>query len=92
MLLFVLIVKVSWTFRLVTIGDCVHDNWILTSVAEVHGVWNLAITYVSWHLFPVFSTDQLSPAGTDSSQTCARLCRRDFVLHYIMNPTVVHKK
>ena len=30
---------------------------------------------------PVFSTDQLSPAGIDSSRTCARLCKRDFVLH-----------
>jgi len=26
-----------------------------------------------------FSTDQLSPAGIDSSRTCSRLCKRDFV-------------
>ena len=27
------------------------------------------------------STDQLSPAGTDSSRTCARLCRRLVIIH-----------
>ena len=27
------------------------------------------------------SSDQLSPAGTNSSRTCARLCKGDFVLH-----------
>ena len=32
-------------------------------------------------VLPVFSTDQLSPAGIDSSRTCARLCKRDFVFH-----------
>ena len=54
---------------------------ILTSVAEVHGVWNLATNYHGTLILPVFSTDQLSPAGTDSSWTCARLCKVDFVLH-----------
>ena len=39
------------------------------------GIWPLIIMAL-----PVFSTDQLSP-GTNSSRTCARLCRRDFVLY-----------
>ena len=57
------------------------DNWILTSVAEVHGVWNLATNYHGAYFLSFQATDQLSPPGTDSSRTCARLCRRDFVLH-----------
>ena len=40
------------------------------------GIWPLIIMAL-----PVFSTDQLSPPGTDSSRSCVRLCRRDFVLH-----------
>ena len=35
------------------------DNWILTSVAEIYEVWNLATSGVYFF----FSTDQLSPAG-----------------------------
>ena len=51
---------------------------ILTSVPKSMecGIWLLIIMAL-----PVFSTDQLSPAGTDSSQICTRLCRRNFVLH-----------
>ena len=34
----------------------------------------------------------LSPAGTDSSRTCARLCRRDFVLHkYLLFKSDIRK-
>ena len=32
---------------------------------------------LSWRLLPVFSTDLLAPAGTDSSWTCTRLCKID---------------
>ena len=55
------------------------DNWILTSVVEVHGVWNLATNYHGAYFLSFLQTSSL--AGTDSSRTCTRLCRRDFVLH-----------
>ena len=41
------------------------------------GIWLLIIMALA----SCFSTDQLSPAGTDSTRTCARLCKMDFVLH-----------
>ena len=47
-------------------------SWILTSVLVVCGIWNLA-----YFLFFL----QLSVLGPDSSQTCVRFCRRDFVFH-----------
>ena len=49
------------------------DDWLFSSGC---GIWLLSIMAL-----PVFSTDQLSPADTDSSRTFARLCRRYFVLH-----------
>ena len=52
------------------------DNWILTSVAEIQGVWNLATNYHGAYFLFFLQT-----AETNSSQISTRLCRRDVVVH-----------
>ena len=74
---------ISWYFHSFDFQVCLYQSLgqrskYLTSAAEVHGVWNLATNY---HGVYFLSTDQLSPTGTDTSRTCTRLCRRDFVLN-----------
>ena len=38
------------------------DNWILTSVAEVNGVWNLAINYHGAYFLSFLQTSSLLQA------------------------------
>ena len=38
------------------------DNWILTSVAEVHGVWNLATNYHGRYFLSFLQTSSLLQA------------------------------
>ena len=38
------------------------DNWILTSVAEVHGVWNLAANYHGVYFLSFLQTSSLLQA------------------------------
>ena len=64
---------------------------ILTSVAEVYGVWNLATNYHGAYFLSFLQTSSLLQE-TNSSRTCTRLCRRDFVLHkYLLFKSDIRK-
>ena len=71
---------------------------VVGPAAQIIGFYNFTIECGIWLLIimaltPVFSTDHLSPPGTDSSRTCARLCRRDFVLHkYLLFISSIRKR
>ena len=68
---------------------------ILTSViAEVYGVWNLATNYHGAYFLSFLQTSSLllQSCRHRFKPTCARLCRRDFVLHkYLLFKSDIRK-